>query len=71
MAKDIAGKVPIKLALYDCTDGGDIIDEYDISHFPTIKLFRDGKFERDYDGKRTLDDLKTFVTKWSKKKDEL
>ncbi|KAL3279191.1 hypothetical protein HHI36_016704 [Cryptolaemus montrouzieri] len=70
-AKELAGKNPLRLALFDCTDGGDIIDEYDIAHFPTLKLFRDGKFERDYDGKRTLEELKQFAEKWAKRKDEL
>lgn len=71
VARELAGKLPIRFALYDCTDGGDVIDEYDISHFPTLKLFRNGKYERDFDGRRNQEDLKTFVTKWTKPKDEL
>ncbi|XP_044761964.1 protein disulfide-isomerase A5 [Coccinella septempunctata] len=71
VAKELAGKVPVRFALFDCTDGGEAIDEYDISHFPTLKLFREGKFESEFDGKRTRDALKAFAMKWAKQKDEL
>ncbi|XP_045470764.1 protein disulfide-isomerase-like [Harmonia axyridis] len=65
VAKELAGKSPIRFALYDCSSGGEIAEEYGISRFPSLKLFRSGKFERDFEGKRNPEDLKTFVAKFS------
>ncbi|XP_072385588.1 protein disulfide-isomerase A5-like [Diabrotica undecimpunctata] len=52
------------LAMIDCAENPSIAEEYHISGFPTLKLFKNGKFVADYNGKRTADDLKSFVLKY-------
>ncbi|KAF7266973.1 hypothetical protein GWI33_019754 [Rhynchophorus ferrugineus] len=59
------------MAMVDCTENPELAEEYGIQGFPTIKLFKNGKFVTDYDGKRTIEDIKLFVKKYYRKKDEL
>ncbi|XP_030756821.1 protein disulfide-isomerase A5 [Sitophilus oryzae] len=59
------------MAIIDCTENPDIAEEYNIQGFPTIKLFKNGKHIADYDGKRSVDDIKRFVRQYYNKKDEL
>jgi thioredoxin-like negative regulator of GroEL len=49
------------LAAVDCSSNPIVTDKYDISVFPTFKLFLNGKFAADYTGKTTKDDIKQFV----------
>ncbi|CAH1107569.1 unnamed protein product [Psylliodes chrysocephalus] len=75
-AKDLSAKgYPQCMAMVDCTENPTISDEYNISGFPTLKLFKNGKFVMDYTGKRTHEDLKEFVLKYIEstkgRKDEL
>lgn len=63
---------PKCLAMVDCTANPEVTEEYQISGFPTIKLFKNGKFIADYTGKRTVEDIKRFaLNHLSDKKDEL
>ncbi|XP_022911186.2 protein disulfide-isomerase A5 [Onthophagus taurus] len=48
-------------AMFDCTENPEITEEFQISGFPTIKLFVGGKYVKDYRGTRTMEDLKTFM----------
>lgn len=51
----------IVIADVDCTDGGKAICEKEgIKGYPTLKYYEDGESE-DYDGERSLTDLKTFA----------
>ncbi|CAG9857417.1 unnamed protein product [Phyllotreta striolata] len=54
------------MAMVDCSENPDVADEFKITGFPTIKLFKNGKFVMDYTGKRTHDDLKRFVLDYIK-----
>ncbi|CAH0559634.1 unnamed protein product [Brassicogethes aeneus] len=58
------------MAAIDCTANPEVAEQYRIDGFPTIKLFKNGRFVKDYNGKRTLADLKAFV-KAHAQKDEL
>lgn len=59
------------LAMFDCTKNPEITEKYQISGFPTVKLFRSGKYIADYKGARSPDNIKQFITEHSKTKDEL
>lgn len=59
-----------QLAIFDCTKNPEITEEYEISGFPTLKVFQNGKYVTDYTGNRTPEDLKSFIINF-KKKDEL
>ncbi|KAG5877126.1 hypothetical protein JTB14_031279 [Gonioctena quinquepunctata] len=60
------------LAMVDCTENPEVTEEYQISGFPTIKLFKNGQFVKDYTGKRTVEDIKNFLLPYiGSKKDEL
>ncbi|XP_050304030.1 protein disulfide-isomerase A5 [Anthonomus grandis grandis] len=69
-AKDMKKSGVCTLAVIDCIENPDIAQQYDIEGFPTIKLFKHGKYVADYKGKRTVDDIKQFLSKHSGK-DEL
>lgn len=59
------------MAMVDCTENPELAEEYEISGFPTIKLYINGKYVKDYTGSRTVQDLKNFVLPYVKGKDEL
>ncbi|XP_018565314.1 protein disulfide-isomerase A5 [Anoplophora glabripennis] len=59
------------MAMVDCTENPELAEEYQISGFPTIKLYINGKYVKDYTGSRTVQDLKNFVLPYVKGKDEL
>lgn len=63
--------VPVKLAMFNCVANPETAEEYEISGFPTIKLFKNGKPVKDYKGKRTVEDIKKFVKEMHNVKDEL
>lgn len=60
-----------RLAMLDCTENPEVTEEYEISGFPTIKLFRNGRIIREYTGKRTIEDLVNFMKNAHKEKEEL
>lgn len=60
-----------QMAMLDCTVNPQIAEEYRISGFPTLKLFKNGKVVSEYDGKRTPEDLINFMKSKAKKRDEL
>ena len=48
----------------DCTVENDLCSTYDVKGYPTIKYFTSeaGEKGEDYNGGRSLDELKTFVS---------
>ncbi|KAB0802017.1 hypothetical protein PPYR_04203 [Photinus pyralis] len=61
--------VTARFAIFDCTENPKITEEMDISGYPTVKLYVNGKFVKDYTGNRSFEDLKSFMK--TKLKDEL
>lgn len=60
------------LAAVDATIHENVSQRFSIKGFPTIKLFKNGVFKVDYDGKRTVDDIYKFMkSNAGAKKDEL
>eukprot|EP01104_Vermistella_antarctica_P006000 TRINITY_DN16734_c2_g1_i1.p1 TRINITY_DN16734_c2_g1~~TRINITY_DN16734_c2_g1_i1.p1 ORF type:complete len:266 (+),score=93.02 TRINITY_DN16734_c2_g1_i1:39-800(+) len=49
------------VAKVDCTENRDLATKYGVRGFPTIKLFEDGDFKKDYSGARTVDGFSTFM----------
>lgn len=59
-----------RLALFDCTQNPKIAEELEIEGYPTVKLFINGQYVKDYKGNRSLPDLKDFM-KAAQPRDEL
>lgn len=60
------------LAMVDCTVNPEVTEQFNIEGFPTIKLFKNGKYIKDYTGERTVEEIKKFVMVYfNDKKDEL
>lgn len=60
------------LGAVDATFQEQLAQKYEINGFPTLKLFKNGIYKADYEGKRTVDDLYQFMKKnASPIKDEL
>lgn len=59
------------LAMVDCTLNPEITEKFNIKGFPTLKLFQNGKYVKDYKGDRTVEAIKKFVIPYMNKKDEL
>ncbi len=52
------------VAAVDCTSGNkDLMSKFEITGFPTIYVFKNGKYAGDYDGGRSLEDLKNYADK--------
>jgi len=54
--------VDITVAKIDCTTEGKKCTEHNIHAFPSLKLFKDGREVDSYEGSRSLDDLKNYLT---------
>ncbi|XP_068736840.1 thioredoxin domain-containing protein 5-like isoform X2 [Montipora capricornis] len=52
----------ITIAKIDCTTEGKTCAEHKIQGFPSLKLFKDGREVDIYEGPRSLDDLKNYLT---------
>ncbi|KAK7095350.1 protein disulfide-isomerase A3-like [Littorina saxatilis] len=48
---------PVSLAKVDCSVETKICKEYGVSGYPTLKIFRNGEFSKDYDGPREADGI--------------
>ncbi|BFZ11289.1 hypothetical protein BsWGS_14328 [Bradybaena similaris] len=62
LAKDFHGH-PVSIARVDCTLHKATCDDNQVRGYPTLKLFRNGEFIKDYRGARTLEELHEFVKK--------
>lgn len=51
----------VRMAFLNCLENPEVADEYGIVGFPTVKLFRKGKVVSEYNGSRTIEDIKGFV----------
>ncbi|VDO46186.1 unnamed protein product [Brugia timori] len=52
---------PIHLADVDCTEEKKICDEFSVSGFPTLKIFRKGELAQDYDGPRVAEGIVKYM----------
>ncbi|MCP9259867.1 Protein disulfide-isomerase [Dirofilaria immitis] len=52
---------PIHLAEVDCTEEKKTCDEYGVSGFPTLKIFRKGELAQDYDGPRVAEGIVKYM----------
>lgn len=65
-------KVSAKVAALDCTVHMKTAEKFQIRGYPTLKLFANGQFRRNYEGKRTAQDMLQFLrTDGAVAKDEL
>lgn len=72
-AKRLVDEGAGKLGALDSTTNELVTGKFKIQGFPTLKYFENGKFNSDYNGKRTADELFKFVKESGNKvtKDEL
>ncbi|KAJ7391853.1 Protein disulfide-isomerase A5 [Desmophyllum pertusum] len=49
------------LAAIDCTRFKPLCKQIEIKGFPTVKYFKNGEFEKEYEGDRSVEDLVTFM----------
>jgi len=55
---------PISIAKIDCTEGGkDVCSANGVSGYPTLKIFRNGAFAKDYDGPRDAQGIIAYMKK--------
>uniref|UniRef100_A0A0R3RV38 Protein disulfide-isomerase n=1 Tax=Elaeophora elaphi TaxID=1147741 RepID=A0A0R3RV38_9BILA len=52
---------PIHLAKVDCTEEKKTCDEFSVSGFPTLKIFRKGELAQDYDGPRVAEGIVKYM----------
>ncbi|XP_077996871.1 protein disulfide-isomerase A5-like [Glandiceps talaboti] len=52
-----------EFAAIDCTASTDICDAQEVRGYPTLKLFTNGKYNKDYDGSRSEKDFIDFMAK--------
>ncbi|KAF9341202.1 hypothetical protein BGZ91_010425 [Linnemannia elongata] len=60
--KDWANTKDFKFAEVNCLMEGDLCDDNDVSGYPTMQLFHQGKSVHLYQGGRSIEDLTSFVT---------
>ncbi|BFZ02019.1 hypothetical protein BsWGS_05058 [Bradybaena similaris] len=48
---------PVPLAKVDCTVETNVCSKYGVSGYPTLKIFKNGEFSKDYDGPREADGI--------------
>ncbi|XP_078376471.1 putative protein disulfide-isomerase A4 isoform X1 [Oculina patagonica] len=61
-AEILSDELPsVALTAIDCTKFRDVCKRIEIKGFPTVKYFKDGMFEKEYDGDRSVEDLVTFM----------
>jgi protein disulfide-isomerase A1 len=53
----------VLIAKIDCESNQAIASQYGIQGFPTLKLFKNGEFFKDYEGQRSFDAMKNFIVK--------
>uniref|UniRef100_A0A2M3ZE94 Protein disulfide-isomerase a5 n=1 Tax=Anopheles braziliensis TaxID=58242 RepID=A0A2M3ZE94_9DIPT len=64
--------ISAKVAALDCTVHTKAAERFDIRGYPTLKFYREGQFQHNYEGKRTAQDMLKFLRSGgSPTKDEL
>lgn len=59
------------LAAVDCGSAADLCSKFDISGYPSVKLFKKGKFFSDYNKERTTEAIVEYLKSFTASKDEL
>lgn len=70
-AKKLADEGAGLLAAVEHSSNRNLFTKYEIKGFPTLKYFENGAYVKDYNGKRTADDIYKFVKNNGNIKDEL
>lgn len=70
-AKRLADENAGQLAAMESSTSPTVFEKFGIKGFPTLKYFENGVFVKDYNGKRTADDIYNFVKNGGNVKDEL
>lgn len=52
---------PVVLAKVDCTTEQDLCQKYGVTGYPTLKIFRNGEFSKEYEGPRETDGIVKFM----------
>jgi len=62
-AKDLLNQEhPVALAKVDCTEAGkDTCNRFDVRGYPTLKIFRSGELDKDYQGPRDANGIKKYM----------
>ena len=67
LAEELADDPTVFIAVVNCSNEGNLCRQNDVSGYPTIKVWKDGRVQ-DYRGGRSMEDLMEFVhEKLSKK----
>jgi len=61
LADEFASSSSVNIVDVDCTQEQDLCSKHEVRGYPTIKYWLDGE-RKDYQGGRSYDDLKKFVT---------
>ncbi|KAK2720955.1 thioredoxin domain-containing protein 5-like [Artemia franciscana] len=70
LGKSLEHENRITIAKVDCTQSKSLCQEHSVKGYPTLLWFKDGKMVEKYQGSRSLDSLKEYVTKMAAKKEE-
>ncbi|KAG2385919.1 hypothetical protein C9374_003068 [Naegleria lovaniensis] len=63
LAEKFANNEKVSIFKVNGDDESDLMTKYQIQGFPTLKLFKNGKFFRDYDGDRTAEAIAQWLNK--------
>lgn len=53
--------VRVVVANIDCSANGEVCDSQKITKYPTLKFYKDGQFKKEFNKKRTVEDISEFV----------
>jgi len=53
--------VRVIVAEIDCSANGDICDKEKITRYPTLKFYKDGEFKKEFEDKRTAENISNFI----------
>jgi protein disulfide isomerase len=53
--------VRVIVAEIDCSANGDICNKEKITRYPTLKFYKDGEFKREFEDKRTAENISKFI----------
>jgi len=53
--------VRVVVANVDCSSNGDICNKQGITKYPTLKFYKDGEFKKEFNEKRTVEDISEFI----------
>jgi len=67
LAAEYESSSSVAIVDVDCTKEQDLCGKHEVKGYPTIKYWQDGE-RKDYQGGRTFDDMKKFVTETLERK---